>query len=91
MANDISGNSWRLDTVPFTYPYELKIKQISWTDQANVGDQVILQTVAGKPILDSKAQQANFQQNFGELGWQPSLTITKLDSGVIIINPGANK
>ena len=91
MANDISGGTWRLDTVPFTYPYMVKIKNMSWTDQNNAGDQLVIQTITGKPIIDSKAQQANFQQNFGEYGYQQSFVLTKLDSGVVIVNVGANK
>jgi len=91
IANDVSGNSWRIDTLPFSYAYPIKIREAQWTDQTNAGDQLVVQTVAGKPIIDSKAQEANFQQNFGQLGYQPSLKVTTLTSGVLIINPGANK
>lgn len=80
-----------MDTVPFTYPYMVKIKNLVWTDQNNAGDRVVIQTVTGKPIIDSKAQAANYQQNFGEMGYQQSLVLTELDSGVITINVGANK
>ena len=91
MANDISGRTWRIDTLPFSYPYQVKLKSIQWTDQAAAGDQLVVKTVSGLPIIDSKAQQANYQQNFGEMGYQPSLAVTTLTSGVVIINPGSNK
>lgn len=91
MANDISGSVWRIDTTPFSYAYPVKIVSANWTDQQNVGDQVVLQTTASKPIIDSQAQQINFQQNFGFLGWQNGIKIVTLDSGVLNLSVGAGK
>ena len=91
MANDISSTVWRIDTLPFSYTAPVKIKTLNWTDATSAGDQVVIQTTAGKPIVDSIAQQPNFQQNFGELGWQNGLQVTTLTSGVVNIAVGAGK
>lgn len=92
MANDISSGNWRIDTLPFSYPYPVKIVNANWTDQTAAGDQLIATQGNGKPLIDSKAQQANFQQNFGNLGWYTSgIKVTKLDSGVLNINVGSGR
>jgi hypothetical protein len=91
MANDASTTQWRIDSLPFTYPYRVYIAQLNWTDQTAVGNQVVITQANGKPIIDSRAQQINFQQNFGKLGWVNGITVATLDSGVIEINVGGNK
>lgn len=69
----------------------MKIISANWTDQTSIGDQVVLRTTAGLPIIDSKAQQPNFQQNFGFLGWQNGLVLVTLDSGVLNLSVGGGK
>jgi hypothetical protein len=91
MANDISSANWRLDTTPFSYAFPVKINNINWTEQISPGDEVILNDTNGKLVAKSKAQQANFQQNFGKLDWQRGLTLNKIDSGVLVIQVGAGK
>lgn len=91
MANDISGNVWRIDALPFSYAFPVKITQANWTDQSNLGDKVVVTNAAGKPIIDSAAQQPNFQQNFGNLGWHNGVTVSTLDSGVLNIAVGGGK
>ena len=91
MANDISSSVWRIDTVPFSYAFPVKIDTINWSDQTSAGDRLVLQTTASKPVIDSIAQQPNFQQNFGKLGWQNGLKLVTLDSGVVSIAVGAGK
>lgn len=91
MANSISGTVWRIDTLPFTYKYPVKITGANWTDQTAVGNQIVVKDNGGNTIIDSKAQQVNFQQNFGNLGWQTGITVTTLDSGVLTISVGGGK
>lgn len=92
MANDISANPWKLDTVPFSYSSPVKVTNINWTEQVAPADELILTQTNGKVVAQSKAQQANFAQNFGPIGWvQRGLQLTKLDSGQVTVNIGAGK
>lgn len=92
MANDITGPVWRIDTLPFIYKGPVKIVNLTWTDQAAIGDALVIQTLANKPVVDSKAYAVNFVQNFGFLGWYPTgIQVTTLGSGVVQISVGAGK
>lgn len=91
MANDISSNIWRIDTVPFTYAFPVKIIMANWTDQANINDRLLVKQSNGKPLFDSQAQQTNFQQNFGNQGWVSGITLVNLDSGVLTLAVGGGK
>jgi len=91
MANDISSTVWRIDTLPFAYTGPVYIIGANWTDQVTAGDQCVFQTTGSKPIIDSKAQTANYQQNFGKLGWQNGIKGVTLTSGVLNIAVGAGK
>ena len=91
MANDISGAVWRIDTLPFSYPYPVKIANVIWSDAGAAGDSAVMQTVASKPILDQKAYAADYNWSSGFIGWVPSLKVTALDSGVLQIVVGSGK
>jgi hypothetical protein len=91
MANDISGVVWRIDTLPFSYAFPVKIVTAQYTDAVSTGDQVVMQNTAGKPIIDSQASSPNFQQNFGFLGWQNGIKVTTLTSGVLQLSVGGGK
>lgn len=93
MANNISGTVWRIDTIPFSYAQPVKVDNVNWTEAANVGDRFVMQTNTGNPIMDARANQVNYTQNFGKLGpWQNSgIKITTLDSGVVYITVGGGK
>jgi hypothetical protein len=91
IANDISGTVFRIDTLPFSYPYPVKIVTAQWTDAVSAGDQVVMQNTASKPIIDSQASSPNFQQNFGFLGWQNGIKVTTLTSGVLQLSVGGGK
>ena len=92
MANDISGEVWRIDTLPFAYTGPVKIVNLSWLEAGTAGDQFVMQTTAGKPIIDSKCYAANYPQVFGFLGMHATgIKITTLTSGVVQIVVGAGK
>jgi len=92
MANDISSGNWRIDTLPFSYPYPVKIINSNWTDQSTANDQIVFQQQNGKPLIDSKAQTPNYQQNFGFMGWFTSgIKGVILTSGVLNISVGSGK
>lgn len=82
---------WRIDTVPFSYPYRLKIVSADWSDQTAAGDALVATQFGGKPLFDTKAQQANFLQNLGKKDWVNGLVVTTLTSGVLTLNVGAGK
>jgi hypothetical protein len=92
MANDITGPVWRIDTLPFSYTGPVKLVNVSWTEAATAGDQLVMQSTASKPIIDDKAYAANYDKNFGFLGWYPTgIKVTTLTSGIILISVGSGK
>jgi hypothetical protein len=91
IANDTSGTVWRIDTLPFSYAFPVKIVTAQWTEAVSSGDQIVLQNTASKPIIDSQASSPNFQQNFGFLGWQNGIKVTTLTSGVLQLSVGGGK
>lgn len=91
MANDISTGVWRIDTLPFTYPFRVKIISADWSDQTSAGDSLVFTQANGKPLFDSKAQQPNFLQNLGRKDWVNGITGVTLTSGVLTLNVGAGK
>lgn len=82
---------WRIDTLPFSYPYRVKIQNAQWTEAVSTGDQMAVTDSAGTPVIDSQASSPNFQQNFGFLGWQNGLIVTTLTSGVLQLSVGGGK
>lgn len=91
MANSITGPIWRIDTLPFTYSGQVKIKSAQWSDQVTAADQIVFNDGVGRTVIDTKAQQANFLQDFSEKGWIPGLVGVTLGSGVLLIAIGATK
>lgn len=91
MANDIASTVWRIDTLPFTYPYRLKIVSAIWSDQVAAGDSIVATQSNGKPLFDSKAQEANYLQDLGRKDWVNGITMVTLTSGVLTLNVGAGK
>lgn len=91
MANSIAGNVWRIDTLPFSYAFPVKIANAQWTEAVSAGDQVAVTNAAGTPVIDSQASSPNFQQNFGFLGWQNGIVVTTLTSGVLQLSVGGGK
>jgi hypothetical protein len=91
IANSISANPWRIDTLPFSYPYRVKIDTANWTDQTSLGDAIVFTDINGNTIIDSKAQAPNYQQNFNTIRWVEGLVGVTLDSGVLTVAIGAGK
>ena len=92
MANDIGNGVWIIDTLPFVYNGPVKLVNVTWTEQVAAGDQFVMKSKAGNIIIDDKAYAANFDHNFGFLGWKTSgIQITTLTSGKVMISVGAGK
>ena len=92
MANDITGAVWRIDTLPFAYTGPVKIVNASWLEGGTVGDQLVMQTTASKPIIDSKCYALDYPQVFGFLGWFPTgIKVVTLTSGVLQLSVGAGR
>jgi hypothetical protein len=85
MANDISSNPWHLDSTGVVYVPNVKIKRLVWSEQATVGDVLLISDRNGKPIVSSKAYAANFNQEFAYDGWFNGLTVTTLASGIVMV------
>lgn len=85
MANDISSNPWFIDTAGVLYKDKVKIKRLVWTQQATAGDSLVLKDINGQIIIQSKAYQPNFNQEFAYDGWFNGLDLTTLTSGVLLV------
>lgn len=91
MANDVTSTIWRIDTLPFSWPYRIYIASMEWTDQTAAGDAIVFTQADGKALIDSKAYAADFMQNFGKKGWVEGITGVTLTSGVLYINVGGSR
>lgn len=91
MANTISTNPWRIDTLPFSYPYRTKLTGVQWTDQTSAGDHLVVTDTNGNTIIDSRAQTPNYQQSFLNILWVDGFVVTVLDSGVLSVAVGAGR
>lgn len=91
MANDISSGVWRIDTLPFSYAFRVKIISADWSDATTIGHRLIATQANGKPLFDTMANQVNYLQGLGRKDWVNGITVTTLDSGVLTINVGAGK
>lgn len=91
MANDITNGVWVIDTLPFVYTGPVKLVNVTWTEQVAAGDQFVMKDNAARIVIDDKAYAANFDHNFGFLGWKRGITITTLTSGKVLISVGAGK
>jgi hypothetical protein len=92
VANNITGAVWRIDTLPFSYSGPVKIVNAIWSEAVAAGDQLVMQTIDSRPIIDTKAYAANYDWTMGFLGWFPTgIKITTLTSGVVQIVVGAGR
>lgn len=88
MANDFTGNPWVIDTPYSTIPSpghiagsNVKIISLTWTNQANAGDEVLVTRVNGKPIMDSKTNNPNTAIVLGNVDWVEGVLVPTLAAG----------
>ena len=86
MANNLTTNPWTIDTVmAAAYPSYVRIRDLTWDEQAASGDQLVIVDQHGKLIIDTKASGANVYQRWGNLGWVNGFQVTTLGSGKVTI------
>lgn len=86
MANDFTGNPWVIDTVMASaYPSAVFIEDVTWDEQANINDQLVIKRRNGSLILDTKAPAANTYQRTGKIGHVEGFQVTTLSSGKVFV------
>lgn len=88
MANDFTGNPWKIDTVFTTgFPLEtnIKITHIEWEEMA-AGATIVVLDKAGRTILDTTAIAANEDRDWGVHSvWLRGLQVPTLSSGRLMV------
>lgn len=85
MANDFTGNPWIIDSV-MAAPYTgvVFVKDVTWDEQANAGDQLTIKRGNGSIVIDTKASAPNVFQR-----WTPEriqgFQVTTLGSGKVMV------
>ena len=96
MANDVTSNPWRIDTVPFSYAFRVKITNLNITDCTD-GDHITIKDINGKIIVDFTAHtDGDLDYRIGGLLWVNGVVVTTggLGAGgtaVVTIAIGAGK
>ena len=86
MANDFTGNPWTIDTVmPAPYLGVVFISDVTWDEQANANDQLVIKRTNGSLILDTKASAPNVYQRTGKINYVNGFQVTTLGSGKVTV------
>ena len=83
MANDISGNPWRLDTVGVITTSRVYVGNIMWL--AGAGNLVILDNAGRDVLADTFASSTD--HNYGALKWVTGLNLTVIGGGIVFLTP----
>jgi hypothetical protein len=95
MANDFTGNPWVIDTPYAVIPSaghiagsNLRVTALTWTNQANAGDEMIATQINGKPVMDAKTNAPNTPIVLGNPQWIRGLLVPTLASGKLYVQHG---
>lgn len=83
MANDITGNPWKLDTPGVIANWQVLIKNLVWVD-ATTGDAVLLVDNAGRDVLRAIYNEQG-DNNFGEFRWVEGLQLITIGGGELLV------
>lgn len=83
MANDITGNPWKLDTAGKIANWQVHIKNLVWVN-ATTGDAVLLQDSAGRDVLRAIYNEQG-DNNFGEFKWVEGLDLVSIGGGELLL------
>ena len=83
MANDITGNPWKLDTPGLIANWQVHIKNLVWVN-ATTGETVLLQDMAGRDVLRAIFNDAG-DNNFGEFKWVEGLNLVTIGGGELLL------
>lgn len=84
MANDISGNPWKLDTVGVIWHGNVYIKDIVW-NRPTAGGALKIVDDAGRTIIDTVANASDPMFEFGTLSWINGFNLVTLGSGILTV------
>ena len=95
MANDLSANPWKIDTpgAGVIYAFPIKIVNLVWANFTTTGDQLIVQDLNGKDIINAlvTTSLSTGPMPFGAMGWVRGLKVTTMTHGEITIAIGAGR
>jgi hypothetical protein len=83
MANDITGNPWKLDTAGVIANWQVRIKNLVWVN-ATTGNTVLLQDKAGRDVLRAVYNEQG-DNNFGEFLWVEGLNLVTIGGGELLL------
>lgn len=81
MANSITGNPWKLDTVGVITTSGVFVKNILWLN--GLGTLVIVDN-AGRDVIRD-AWSATQDHNYGGLQWVEGMNLTTIGGGEVIV------
>jgi hypothetical protein len=84
MANDISGNPWRITTAGTTLKSKVRIKNVLWTGGA-AGNVLIIQDNIGRDIIRD-VWATGQDHNYGELSWVAGFNVVQIDGGEVLVS-----
>lgn len=83
MANSITGNPWKLDTVGVITTAMVHVKNLVWS-AATDGATLVLVDNAGRDVVRA-TYSVNGTNNFGEFKWVSGLNLTTISSGELLV------
>lgn len=87
MANQLSANPFKLDTVGTVFAGKIKIVAVEWNEPTDQGDALILNDIDGNNIINTLAE-ADGQSQFRRLtpAWYNGLVLATLTSGTVLVH-----
>lgn len=87
MSNDLTKSIKYVDTAAVVYADSVPLGVVVWTNQTATGDDLILSDADGVILLKVKASCAADYIEFDFNGAPHTLTVTTIDTGVLLIHP----
>jgi len=81
MANDITGNPWKLDSTGVVATSQVFIRNIMWLN--GTGSLVIVDS-AGRDIIRD-AWTAENEHNYGPMQWVEGMNVTTIGGGEVLV------
>ena len=93
MANDFTGNPWKIDSSPFPVTAtteRMRVKKVRWVGPNTAGHTAVITDTAGRILWESRANAANdfvaddLIETSGPDDWK-GVKVSALDSGTLYI------
>jgi hypothetical protein len=85
MANVLTGRQLYADTVGVLFQTPVKILSIIYSDGLVAGHQANLTDSSGRPVWNGIMGGDLEAEDSGKIGWAQGLTLTRIDSGNVIV------